>query len=242
METTKTICFNLFGICPYKEKNKCVFAHPHMEVQQYRMHLLKELQKITFIYQKKMSLIHIALEHLPMKEIKPKKGSKMEMNRKKKKKKKQKKKKKKSSSSSSSSESETEENESSESSDIDSDDDELTEVEKYNEALKEIRRSQSQKVAVNDLELKLKNHIDLYSTKEIGGGSNKPVDKSNKNIAEKSKTPLASSKSKDPTVLSAAISGGGAIPKHNKNLTHGHSTQSINDALGAMIKRSKKRR
>ena len=107
MDQSKTICYNLFGICPYKTKNKCVFDHPQMEVQQYRMHLLKEIQKITFLYQKKMSLIHIALEHLPVKEMKRNKGSKMKMSRKKKKKQK---KKKKSSSSSTSSESEKDEN------------------------------------------------------------------------------------------------------------------------------------
>ena len=44
--------------------------------------------------------------------------------------------------------------------------------------------------------------------------------------------------------MSAIIAGGGAIPRHSKNLTYdsGNSTQPINAEGGAMIKRSKKRR
>ena len=83
---------------------------------------------------------------------------------------------------------------------------------------------------VNDLGLKLKNLIDPYYTKEIGTGSHKPASRSNKNLAEKSKTTAANSNSNEPTIVAATTSGGGAIPKHNKNLPQdsGNSMQSIN--------------
>lgn len=79
-----------------------------------------------------------------------------------------------------------------------------------------MRRSQSQRAAVNDLELKMKNQIDPHLTKEMGASSNKPVARSNKTLDEKSKTPVANSKSNEPTIVAKTTSGEGAIPKHRK--------------------------
>ena len=112
---------------------------------------------------------------------------------------------------------------------------------KCNEALKEMRRSQGQKAAVNDLGLILKKQSDSNTAEEIGASSYSPVARINKTLAEKSKTPVANSKSNEPS--STTSGGGGAIPKHKKNLPQdsGNSMQSIN-ADDAMTKRSRKRR